>query len=44
MEVTPTQAIRGNQSIRARTAVTPTDCEDALRFAKLGGMGPITET
>jgi D-arabinose 1-dehydrogenase-like Zn-dependent alcohol dehydrogenase len=44
MEVTPKQVIRGNQSIRGWTAVTPTDREDALRFAKLGGMGPMTET
>ena len=44
IEVTPVQLITGSRTIQGWTSGTPTDAEDALRFAELTGVRPMIET
>ena len=44
IEVTPLQLIGGVKAIQGWVAGTPTDSEDALRFAELSGVRPMIET
>src|SRR5262245_16720268 len=44
IEVTPVQLIFGNKSLQGWASGTPTDSEDALRFAEMTGVRPMIET
>jgi D-arabinose 1-dehydrogenase-like Zn-dependent alcohol dehydrogenase len=44
IEVTPVQLIFGNRSLQGWAAGTPTDSEDALRFAEMTGVRAMIET
>jgi D-arabinose 1-dehydrogenase-like Zn-dependent alcohol dehydrogenase len=44
IEVTPVQLIFGSRTIQGWASGTPTDSEDALRFAELTGVRPMIET
>src|SRR5262249_23891233 len=44
IEVTPTQLIFGNRSVKGWAAGLPTDSEDTLRFAEMTGIRPMIET
>ena len=44
IEVTPAQLISGSRTIQGWASGTPTDSEDALRFAELAGVRPMIET
>jgi D-arabinose 1-dehydrogenase-like Zn-dependent alcohol dehydrogenase len=44
IEVTPPQLIFGSRTIQGWASGTPTDSEDALRFAELSGVRPMCET
>lgn len=44
IEVTPGQLIFGNKAIQGWASGTPADTEDALHFAALTGVRPMTET
>ena len=44
IEVTPSQLIFGNKSLQGWASGTPTDSEDALRFAELNGIRAMIET
>ena len=44
IEVTPIQLINGSRTIQGWASGTPADSDDALRFAELSGVRPMTET
>jgi D-arabinose 1-dehydrogenase-like Zn-dependent alcohol dehydrogenase len=44
IEVTPVQLVTGSRIVQGWAGGTPTDSEDALRFAELAGVRPIIET
>jgi D-arabinose 1-dehydrogenase-like Zn-dependent alcohol dehydrogenase len=44
IEVAPLQLIRGGKTMEGWAGVTPAESEDALRFAELRGVRPMTET
>jgi len=44
IEVTPIQLIFGTRMIEGWAAGCPADTEDALNFAELSGVRPLTET
>lgn len=44
IEVAPLQLIRGGKTMEGWAGVIPADSEDALRFAELRGVRPMTET
>jgi D-arabinose 1-dehydrogenase-like Zn-dependent alcohol dehydrogenase len=44
VEVTPIQLISGSRTIQGWASGTPTDSDDTLCFAELGGVRPMIET
>jgi D-arabinose 1-dehydrogenase-like Zn-dependent alcohol dehydrogenase len=44
LQITPVQLITGSRTIQGWASGTPTDQEDALRFAELTGVRPMIET
>jgi D-arabinose 1-dehydrogenase-like Zn-dependent alcohol dehydrogenase len=44
IEVTPVQLVTGSRIVQGWAGGTPTDSEDALRFAELAGVRPMIET
>jgi D-arabinose 1-dehydrogenase-like Zn-dependent alcohol dehydrogenase len=44
IEVTPVQLVTGSRIVQGWAGGTPTDSEDALRFAELASVRPIIET